>query len=81
MQMTTEMAGNRKHWHDMIQAGTLPSIEAGRPICEKVRTILNNYCSGLFFNVKCLNVIQVKVSFDPQIIQSMTQINISVVLN
>ena len=49
--MTTEMAGDRKHWHDMNQAGTIPSIEAG--ICEKVRTILNNYCSGLFFNVKC----------------------------
>ena len=27
-QMTTEMAEDRKHWHVMIQAGTLRSVEA-----------------------------------------------------
>ncbi len=29
-QMTTEMAEERKHWHVMIQAGTLRSVEANR---------------------------------------------------
>ena len=29
-QMTTEMAEDRKHWHVMIQAGTLQSVEADR---------------------------------------------------
>ena len=29
-QMTTEMAEDRKHWHVMIQAGTLRSVEADR---------------------------------------------------
>ena len=29
-QMTTEMAEVRKHWHAMIQAGTLRSVEADR---------------------------------------------------
>ena len=29
-QMTTEMAEDRKHWHVMIQAGTLRSVEAER---------------------------------------------------
>ena len=29
-QMTTEMAEDRKHWHVMIEAGTLQSVEAGR---------------------------------------------------
>ena len=29
-QMTTEMADDRKHWHGMIQAGTLRNVEAGR---------------------------------------------------
>ena len=28
--MTTEMAEDRKHWHVMIQAGTLRSVEADR---------------------------------------------------
>ena len=27
-QMTTEMAEERKHWHAMIQAGRLQSVEA-----------------------------------------------------
>ena len=27
-QMTTEMAGDRKHWHVMLQAGTLQSLKA-----------------------------------------------------
>ena len=29
-QMPTEMAANRKHWHVMIQAGTLLIVEAER---------------------------------------------------
>ena len=29
-QMPTEMAANRTHWHVMIQAGTLLSVEAER---------------------------------------------------
>ena len=29
-QMTTEMAEDRKHWHVMIQAGTLLCVEAER---------------------------------------------------
>ena len=29
-QMTTEMAEDRKHWHVMIRAGTLRSVEADR---------------------------------------------------
>ena len=29
-QMTTEMADDRKHWHVMIQAGTLQNMEADR---------------------------------------------------
>ena len=29
-QTTTEMAEDRKHWHVMIQAGTLRSVEADR---------------------------------------------------
>ena len=29
-QMTTEMAEDRKHWHVMVQAGTLRSVEAER---------------------------------------------------
>ena len=29
-QMTTEMAEDRKHWHVMLQAGTLQRIEAER---------------------------------------------------
>ena len=27
-QMTTQMAEDRKYWHDMIQTGTLRSVEA-----------------------------------------------------
>ena len=29
-QMTTEMAEDRRHWHVMIGAGTLRSVEADR---------------------------------------------------
>ena len=29
-QMTTEMAEDRTHWHVMMQAGTLQSVEADR---------------------------------------------------
>ena len=29
-QMTTEMAEDRRHWHVMIRAGTLRSVEADR---------------------------------------------------
>ena len=29
-QMSTEMAEDRKHWHVMIQAGTILSVEADR---------------------------------------------------
>ena len=29
-QMTTEMADDKKHWHVMIQAGTLRSVEEDR---------------------------------------------------
>ena len=29
-QMTTEMTEDRKHWHFMVQAGTLRSVDAGR---------------------------------------------------
>ena len=34
-QMMTEMAEDRKHWHVMIQAGTLQSVEADRRESEK----------------------------------------------
>ena len=42
-QMTTDMAEDRRHWHVMIQAGSLRSVEAdrweGEKQCECIRII------------------------------------------
>ena len=39
--MTTEMAEDRKHWHVMIQAGTLRSIEAERLERKSIQQNMN----------------------------------------
>ena len=42
-QMTTEMAEDRRHWHVMIRAGTLRSVEVGKLECLQSITICNEF--------------------------------------
>ena len=62
-QMTIEMAQDRKHWHVMMQAGKLRSVEA---IDEKVRRYTTKNSSPNYyksFTFKCVSVSGVGVQY------------------